>query len=67
MISNYGGDFIFKISVIGAGGYVFPPVSSDPLTSAQCTLPEIREMVDRMLEAESQWLSEFTSKTFITD
>ncbi|MFW6270881.1 MAG: alpha-galactosidase [Bacillota bacterium] len=45
---------------------LYAAVSMDSLTAAQCTLPEIREMVDRMLEAESQWLPEFSAKTFIT-
>src|SRR5205085_5809989 len=34
-------------------------VALDPLTSAVCTLPQISEMVDRMLEAEAQWLPQF--------
>ena len=34
-------------------------VALDPLTSAVCTLPQISEMVDRMLEAEARWLPQF--------
>ena len=35
-------------------------VMLDPLTAAVCTLPEIRSMVDEMLEAQEQWLPQFT-------
>lgn len=31
----------------------------DPLTSAVCTLKEIREMCSEMLEAERKWLPHF--------
>jgi alpha-galactosidase len=31
----------------------------DPLTAAVCTLPQISQMVDEMLEAEAQWLPQF--------
>jgi len=34
-------------------------VMLDPLTAAVCTLPEIRSMVDEMLEAQAQWLPQF--------
>jgi alpha-galactosidase len=34
-------------------------VALDPLTSAVATLPQIHEMVDRMLEAEARWLPRF--------
>jgi alpha-galactosidase len=38
---------------------VYHAVMLDPLTSAVCTLPEIRAMVDEMLEAQRQWLPQF--------
>lgn len=38
---------------------VYHAVALDPLTAAVCTLPQIREMVDEMLEAQSQWLPQF--------
>ncbi len=38
-------------------------VALDPLTSAVCTLDEIREMCAEMLEAQRQWLPEFAGKT----
>jgi alpha-galactosidase len=34
----------------------------DPLTSAVCTLGEIREMCSEMLEAERAWLPNFAGK-----
>jgi alpha-galactosidase len=38
---------------------VFTAVALDPLTSSQCNLAQIREMVDRMFEAEAEWLPQF--------
>jgi alpha-galactosidase len=37
-------------------------VALDPLTSARCTLKEVREMVAEMLRAEAQWLPQFKGK-----
>lgn len=37
-------------------------VALDPLTSAVCTLKEVRDMTREMLEAERQWLPEFADK-----
>jgi len=39
--------------------YICHAVALDPLTAAVCTLPEIRAMVDEMLEAQKHWLPEF--------
>jgi alpha-galactosidase len=38
-------------------------VMLDPLTAAVCTLPQIRSMVDEMLEAQAKWLPQFTGIT----
>jgi alpha-galactosidase len=38
-------------------------VAMDPLTSAVCTLGEIREMCAQMLEAQREWLPEFAGKS----
>ncbi len=38
-------------------------IAMDPLTSAVCTLAEIREMTSEMLEAEREWLPQFEGKT----
>ncbi|HET7270657.1 MAG TPA: alpha-glucosidase/alpha-galactosidase [Rubrobacter sp.] len=35
-------------------------VMLDPLTAAVCTLPEIRSMVNEMLEAQARWLPQFS-------
>ena len=37
-------------------------IALDPLTSAVCTLKEVRDMVREMLEAEKQWLGEFKGR-----
>ncbi|MFL5766857.1 MAG: alpha-galactosidase [Actinomycetota bacterium] len=44
----------------GDASLVRAAVALDPLTSAVCTLPQISEMVDRMLEAEARWLPQFS-------
>jgi alpha-galactosidase len=38
-------------------------VAMDPLTSAVCTLAEVREMCTEMLEAQREWLPNFQEKT----
>jgi len=38
-------------------------MAMDPLTSAVCTLGEIRAMAGEMLEAEREWLPQFEGKT----
>ncbi len=38
---------------------VYHAVMLDPLTSAVCTLDQIRGMVDEMVEAQAQWLPKF--------
>ncbi len=42
---------------------IMQAVAMDPLTSACCTLAEIREMTAEMLEAERQWLPQFEGKS----
>ena len=37
-------------------------IALDPLTSAVCTLKEIREMVTEMLDAEREWLPQFGNR-----
>lgn len=39
--------------------YAYQTIMMDPLTSAVLTLPEIRNMVTEMFEAESEWLPQF--------
>jgi alpha-galactosidase len=38
-------------------------VAMDPLTSACCTLAEVRSMVSEMLEAEREWLPQFAGRS----
>jgi alpha-galactosidase len=42
---------------------VMAAIALDPLTSACCTLNEIREMTAALLNAEAQWLPQFAGKT----
>ena len=37
-------------------------IAMDPLSSAVCTLKEIRDMTSEMLEAERRWLPQFAGK-----
>ena len=39
---------------------VMQAIAMDPLTSACCTLAEVREMTAALLQAESQWLPQFS-------
>jgi alpha-galactosidase len=50
-----------EAAMTGDRRLVHAAVALDPLTSAVQTLPRIREMVDRMLEAEAGWLPQFRS------
>jgi alpha-galactosidase len=42
--------------------YAMQAIAMDPLTSAVCTLDEIRAMTSEMLEAERRWLPRFEGK-----
>jgi len=48
-----------RAAMTGERDLVHAAVALDPLTSAVLTLPQIHEMVDRMLEAEAAWLPQF--------
>ncbi|HOW65439.1 MAG TPA: alpha-galactosidase [Candidatus Paceibacterota bacterium] len=43
--------------------YAVQAIAMDPLTSAVCTLDEVREMTIEMLEAQRQWLPRFAGKS----
>ncbi|MBI4892096.1 MAG: alpha-galactosidase [Acidobacteria bacterium] len=45
--------------------HIVHAASLDPLSSAVCTLAEIREMCAEMLEAERQWLPQFEGQRMI--
>lgn len=42
---------------------VYHAIALDPLTGALLTLPQIRDMVDELFEAEAQWLPQFEAKS----
>jgi len=52
-----------EAGVRGDPELAFWACAMDPLTSAVLTLKEIRDMVAEMLEAEAQWLPQFSGKT----
>jgi alpha-galactosidase len=53
-------ELIVEAALTGSKETVYHAVMLDPLTAAVCTLPQIREMVDKMLAAEAQWLPKFS-------
>ena len=55
-----------EAALSGDRDLVYAAVAMDPLTAAHLTLPEIRRMVDEMIQAERRWLPRLTSKTLIT-
>jgi alpha-galactosidase len=52
-------ELIVDAALTGNVDAVHHAVMLDPLTAAVCTLPQIREMVDEMMEAQAQWLPQF--------
>ncbi len=52
-------ELIVEAALTGDTGAVYHAAMLDPLTAAVCTLPQIRAMVDEMLEAQAQWLPQF--------
>ena len=51
-----------QAALSGDPEYAMHAVAMDPLTSAVCTLKEVREMVAEMLNAEREWLPQFQEK-----
>ena len=49
---------IVRAALEGRRELVYAAAALDPLTGAVLTLPQIREMVDRLFEAERPWLGE---------
>lgn len=49
-------ELIVEAALTGSKDAVYHAVMLDPLTAAVCTLPQIHELVDKMLTAEAQWL-----------
>ncbi|MDH7569583.1 MAG: alpha-glucosidase/alpha-galactosidase [Armatimonadota bacterium] len=52
-----------QAALTGDPELAFGACAFDPLTSATCTLAEVRAMVAEMLAAEAQWLPQFEGKT----
>ena len=52
-------ELIVEAALTGDTEAVHHAVMIDPLTAAVCTLPQIRAMVDEMLEAQARWLPQF--------
>lgn len=52
-------ELIVEASLTGSTEAVYHAVMLDPLTSAVCTLDQIRSMVGEMLAAQKQWLPQF--------
>jgi len=48
-----------KAGLSGDRSLVHAAVAMDPLTGALCTLPQIRQMVERLFDAQKQWLPSF--------
>ena len=49
-------------ALTGDPEYVMQALAMDPLTSACCTLKEVREMTAEMLRAEAKWLPQFRGR-----
>jgi alpha-galactosidase len=49
-------ELIVEAALTGSKDAVYHAVMLDPLTAAVCTLPQIHELVDKMLTAQAQWL-----------
>ena len=48
-----------EAALTGSKEAIYHAAMLDPLTAAVCTLPQIRSMVDEMLEAQKAWLPQF--------
>jgi len=55
-------ELIVEAAVTADVDAVYYAAMLDPLTAAVCTLPQIHDMVTEMLEAQAQWLPQFSNK-----
>jgi alpha-galactosidase len=51
-----------KSALTGDPELAMQAIAMDPLTSAVCTLKEVREMTGQMFEAQKQWLPQFDGR-----
>jgi alpha-galactosidase len=49
-------------AMTGDPEYAMQAIAMDPLTSAVCTLEEVRDMTIKLLEAQREWLPQFEGK-----
>ncbi len=54
-----------RAALTGDRELVHAAVALDPLTGACATLPQIREMVDRMFDAQASWLPQFAEQVIL--
>jgi alpha-galactosidase len=54
-----------EAALTGNPEHVMHAIAMDPLTSAVCTLKEVRDMTRELLDAEAQWLPQFKGKTLV--
>ncbi len=55
-------ELMVEAAVTGDVDAVYHAAMLDPLTAAVCTLPQIHNMVAELLEAQAQWLPQFSNK-----
>ncbi len=55
-----------EAALTGNPEYAMQAIAMDPLTSAVCTLKEVRDMTQEMLAGEAEWLPQFSGRT-LTD
>jgi alpha-galactosidase len=53
---------IADAALTGDPEHIVHALALDPLTGAVCTLKQIRDMANEMLEAQRQWLPEFGNR-----
>jgi alpha-galactosidase len=57
---------VVEAALTGETEHIVHALAIDPLTSAVCTLKEIREMCSELLEAQRKWLPQFEGKKIAT-
>ncbi|MCK4373670.1 MAG: alpha-glucosidase/alpha-galactosidase, partial [Candidatus Brocadiae bacterium] len=50
-----------RAGLSGDRDLVYAAAAMDPLAGAICTLRQVREMVDRLFDAQAQWLPSFVN------
>jgi alpha-galactosidase len=52
-------DLVIEASLTGDIDAIYHAVALDPLAGTTCTLPQIRAMVDELMTAQAEWLTQF--------